>query len=235
MTILSKKEKPVCVTPVSGNAKTGVVSATYAPIQSCPDTCAFKDSGCYGQNGPCGRVFNRVTKNTDKLKLTLTDIARHEAKGIDGLPGELPLRLHVTGDCPTDESASIVSDACEHYSAKTDQPVWAYTHAWKTVNRDSWGGVNVLASVETASQALEAHSKGYTVAWVIPLDKIADTVQQCAKMGLNAKLCNSFANKAKCTQCRICFNTDVSKVDVVLLPTHGTQVKKADQACKDSK
>lgn len=229
---LSKKLQPVCVTPISKNAKTGIVAATYAPLQSCPDTCAFKDSGCYGQSGPCGFTFGRVTRNAERL--SLTEIAQHEAKGINCLTGELPLRLHVTGDCSTNEAASIVSDACENYANKMNKPVWAYTHAWATVERDSWGSVNVLASCENMTQAKQAIARGYTVAFVVTLDSIADTVQQCAELGLNAKLCNNFANKTTCSQCQVCFTTDISEVDVVLLPTHGAQVKKADQACKNS-
>ena len=232
---LQRKDKPVCVTPVSMNGKTGLVSATYAPIQSCPDTCVFKDQGCYGQTGPCGLVFNRVTKNTEKLELSITDIAAHEASGIDCLPGDLPLRLHVTGDCTTNDSAKLVSAACERYAERSKQPVWAYTHAWLTVDRDAWGSVNVLASVENLTQAKQAINKGYTVAFVVPLNKIADTVQECAESGLNAKLCNNFSKKTKCTKCRVCFNTDISEIDVVLLPTHGAQLKKADTACKNSK
>ena len=230
---MKKGLKPVCITPVSKNAKTGLVSATYAPIQSCPDTCAFKDQGCYGQSGPCGITFNRVSRNSESL--SLKEIAQHEANAINFLDSDLPLRLHVTGDCSNDESASIVSDACEAYSQRSNQIVWSYTHAWKTVAREAWGSVNVLASCETIEQAIEAHDKGYSVAFVVPLNKIADTVKQCAEKGLNAKLCNSFSKGSTCTRCKVCFTTDLSDIDVVLLPTHGAQVKKADQACKNSK
>ncbi len=77
--------KPVSAVDVSKNSKTGVVSATYAPIQSCPDTCKFKDNGCYAQAGNCNYTFGRVSKNTARMELSDIEIAQWEAKEISKL------------------------------------------------------------------------------------------------------------------------------------------------------
>ena len=225
---MKKSESPVTAVNLSKNSKTGKVSATYAPIQTCPDSCPLKNSGCYGQSGPCGVTFTRISDNTEKQNLSEQDIAEKEAKAIDSLNGDLPLRLHVTGDCPNDSSAKTVSDACERYMTKDDNPVWAYTHTWENVDRDSWGIVNVLASCESSEQVRRATDKGYSVAWVTPLNRIADRVQKAAQMGLSVSLCQNFSKGKTCTQCRKCFNTN--EKEVVIIPTHGIQVKKADQA-----
>lgn len=222
---MKKSESPVTAVELSKNTKTGYVSATYAPIQTCPDTCPLKNSGCYGQSGPCGVTFSRISNNAQSL--SEKEIAEKEAQAIDKLSGEFPLRLHVTGDCTTNETAKIVSDACERYMTKEDQPVWAYTHAWETVDRDSWGIVNVLASCESSDQVRRASEKGYSVAWVTPLTRIADRVTKAAQMGLNARLCKNFTKGMQCKQCKACLDTN--EKDIVLLPTHGNQVKKADQ------
>lgn len=231
---MMRSMKPVSAVDVSKNSKTGVVSATYAPLQSCPDTCKFKDNGCYAQAGNCNYTFGRVTKNTERMQLTDIEIAQWEAKEISKLEGDFPLRLHVSGDCKTNETAQIVSDAANEYCKIDNQVAWVYTHAWETVKRSSWGSVNVLASVENATDAKKAHDKGYSVAFVMPENKLADNVKAVVEMGLSPKLCNNYIDKTTCKKCRVCFDTDLSSVDVVILPTHGTGKNKADKACQES-
>src|SRR5207302_5585852 len=97
-------------------------------------------------------------------------IAEVEARAIDTLTGDRLLRLHVVGDARTDAAARVLGAAADRYSRRGNAPrhgrkVWAYTHAWRTVARASWGdAVSVLASVETVREAREAMQAGYAAA-----------------------------------------------------------------------
>jgi hypothetical protein len=149
----------------SANGKTGPgVAVTGAAQASCPPTCPFLGQGCYAENGPQGWQTSKLNKAA--VDATPSDIALEEAAKIVALPGNKPLRLHVVGDCASDETAQIVSSAAEQYAAKHDKPVWTYTHAWRDVDRRSWGSVSVLASCETAEDVADAHARGYAVALV---------------------------------------------------------------------
>jgi len=213
---------------ISKNEKTGYVSATYAPIQSCPSSCPFKDNGCYAQGGNCGVHFRRMS-NAAQDK-SLVEIAQDEANQIDKLQGLFDLRVHVTGDCSTDETAQIVSEACARFTEKQGKTAWAYTHAWKQVDRKSWGTVTVKASCETVQAVVEATEKGYSAALVTSLDRLALNVKALAEKGFKPVLCRNFVNKTQCVSCRKCLKDD--NKTVVLIPTHGATFKRADEAIK---
>lgn len=150
---------------VSHNKKTGPVSATYVSQATCPPSCAFRGAGCYAEHtGPVKRVGTDRVNAGGETDPTL--IALEEAAAIDRLPGTRPLRLHIVGDCPTNESAQIVSAAARRYTAKHGHPVWAYTHGWQEVDRSSWDGVSIIASCETAIGVLHANTRGYAAALV---------------------------------------------------------------------
>ena len=220
-----KSLKVISAVDLSKNVKTGPVSATYAPVQTCPSTCPLKDKGCYAQSGKCAIHFRNISKNADNMKIV--EIATSEALAIDSLAGVLPLRLHVTGDCPDNESAMIVSAACERYMERSGQPVWAYTHAWDVVDRSSWKSVTVLASCETSEQVKLARKRGYKTAWVTPLSTVAQRVKSCVENNIKPVLCKNFVSGKSCTQCRTCWADD--KDSCMLLPTHGARAKTADK------
>lgn len=151
--------------------KLGPVSATYAAQASCPDACPFRGAGCYAEHGPLAMVTTKRLNRAASGRTAL-DVAREEAAAIDGLSATRDLRLHVVGDCPSDEAAHIVADAAERYVARgrgrgCAVRVWTYTHAWRTVARASWGCVSVLASCETHDDVRAARARGYAAALVV--------------------------------------------------------------------
>ena len=187
----------------TANRKVGKIAVTHAAQQSCPTDCVFKGSGCYAENGPQGWITKKL--NTAAAGASPLDVALAEAAAIRTLPGNVPLRLHVVGDCPTEECARVVAEACTEYIAKDNQPVWTYTHAWRTVNRDAWGSISVLASCETPLDVAEAHARGYATALVVdghPSDKLyeIDTVA--------AIPCPQQTRGVTCDSCRLCFNDE---------------------------
>lgn len=157
----------VCAIAYSDNRKTGPVAVTYVPQCTCPRSCPFLGSGCYAEAGHAGIVTRRLAAAAKGL--TVNDIAAAEAEAIRRLPALTDLRLHVVGDCPTDESARTVSAACDEYAVRGQGSVavWTYTHAWRTVPRDAWGTVSVLASCESYSDVEDALARGYACALTV--------------------------------------------------------------------
>jgi hypothetical protein len=240
----------------SGNKKIGRAAATYAAQQSCPSSCVFKDGGgCYAENG---QVFSGTTKYLNEAAAatgaTALDVALEEAAAIDALePDGRPMRLHTVGDCSTDETARIVSAASARYVRRGGGPVWTYTHAWRTVNRESWGKVSVLASCETTEDVFDARQRGYATALVVdefPTRKRYDAgaytregqlvrafEQKGEPLGQDVLPCPAQTSGATCTSCRLCF--DDSKLRQrgysIGFAVHGTNltVKQAKRALSD--
>ncbi len=213
--------KAVIVVEKSSNTKTGIVSATYAPIFTCPTDCPFRDHGCYAQSGPSALHLARINKAA--AGKSIVELAEAEAIGLASLTGHRALRLHVVGDCSTDDAARIVSCACDDYMARHDQAVWSYTHAWRTVSVDSWGGVSILASCETALDVYEAFNRGYT-------PSVTGNVVEAA--GFRSVICPAQVRDVNCVRCRLCWNgasLRKSKKVVTFLP-HGARKRAAEEA-----
>jgi hypothetical protein len=222
-------EKIVLAVAKSTNSKTGLVSATYAPIQSCPKTCPFIDGGCYAQHGHCGIHLRRLNKNAQAQKKTrASDIARIEAQAIRELKSNLPLRLHIVGDCKTPKAAEIVARASGEYIQKTAQPVWTYTHAWKTIPREKWGNISVLASCETIEDAKYAMERGYAASIVrAKIFKHAFEYQ-----GVNMVPCPEMVRNVPCNKCKLCTKDQmlINSKRVICFFPHGSGAGKARQA-----
>jgi hypothetical protein len=188
----------------SQNSKTGDnISATYAPIQSCPKTCVFLNKGCYAQYGHTGIHLSKLNKECTVSKKTRPiDIARSEAKEIRKLSGKNPLRLHIVGDCQTPKAAEIIAAACADYMNKHNQIVWGYTHAWKVIPREKWGKISILASCETLEEVKYAHSRGYAASIVRAKPFENSFIYQDVKM----IACKEQIKGIKCSDCKLCMN-----------------------------
>jgi hypothetical protein len=218
-------------TPRTWNQKLGVASVTTAPIASC-GPCPLKDQGCYAQNGPLGWMVARMDRHVEEAGLDAVAIARAEADAIDALDTKLPLRLHQAGDCSTDETARIVSAAADRHRDWTGKPTWTYTHAWRAVARESWGGVSVLASCETPDEAVSARERGYAPALVVERFEKGQLPWKLDN-GLTAVPCREQTGTAtSCSDCRLCWTDGklLERKQVIAFEIHGTQKSKATKA-----
>jgi len=207
--------KAVCVVEKSGNSKVGRVSATYAPFQTCPESCPIKEF-CYAKYGPISICTKQITEQAEGK--SVIELAHMEAEGIRGLKGRLPLRLHVSGDCPNAESAAIVGEACYAYRYKHNQPVWTYTHAWRDVPRDAWGtGIAVLASCVELEEVSQAQSLGYVTAMVVP-----KLPKKAFKIGSTSFVpCREQKTGLQCVACKLCFKERLNRV--IVFEAHGAR------------
>ena len=212
----------------SKNEKIGITSATYVSQQSCPSSCRLRTKGCYANYHLVGLTTRRL--NEQAADLDAVTLAENEASAIRSLTGKRPLRLHVVGDCSTDAAARIVSNAADEYRAKDNAPVWAYTHAWRDVARESWNGVSVLASCESVAEVKEAMAKGYGTAMVV-----AEHSGHAAKAvdGIKMLPCPSQTGKSEsCVTCKLCFDADRLRETstVICFEVHGAGWKQAQTA-----
>ena len=205
---------------ISENSKTGPCSATYSGKNTCPKSCPFFSSGCYGSTGPIGIIFNRCTS-----KRSPEQEAREEASKIKNLTGLHDLRIHATGDSPTNKAASLIAKAATEHVSKFGKSAWTYTHAWRKVSRKSWGKVSVLASCETTKQVKQAHAKGYATALIVPT---FESDKLYVKDGVKILPCPHMTGKVRfCVTCRLCMDdAKLRKAGVTIaFKIHGPHIK----------
>ena len=189
----------------TANIKTGPVAITYASQVTCPSTCPWYRAGCYGESGP---MAWGVTNKLNSVDAGIVAAASACAAAIDRLPADRAMRLHGVGDSRTNHTTKVVSAAADRYRQRGGGPVWTYTHAWKLVDRGSWGGLSVLASVESAALADAADARGYALARVFP-ELPADGRTFTADDGRRYIPCPAQTGKAAtCSDCRLCWDAD---------------------------
>ena len=226
---MTKVATTVIAVENSGNSKLGVLSATYASQASCPASCPLRGSGCYAEGG----LMAIHTRRVNKAESTSIEVARDEATAIDSLTGKRPLRLHVVGDCPTDNAARLVSQAGERYQSRHGQPVWTYTHAWRDVDQGSWGGVSVLASCETPQEVKRATAKGYATAMIV---QGHESPKAYTHNGVKAIPCQAQTRGATCNECKLCWRDNNLRKGgyTITFATHGTRKNIINRMLKGS-
>ncbi|MFH0980438.1 MAG: hypothetical protein V2A79_02735 [Planctomycetota bacterium] len=213
----------------SENAKLGRCAATYVSQATCPDSCPFRGQGCYAESGP---IAWAATSKVNGSKIRPYGLARQEAREIDRLPADRPLRVHVVGDCRTDGAARVVSGAMARYARRGQTVAWTYTHAWRQIRKASWGKASVLASVEAVKDIRAARARGYAAAVVV-----AEHVSERPYVVDGEKIlaCPAESGKTDCARCRLCTRTDWLKRNRISIgfAAHGTRkgtVRKLIQA-----
>ena len=215
----------------SKNAKVGDVAATYAPIsQTCPSTCPLKDNGCYAQSGNVGFKVRRCEEYS--AGMNGDTVATLEADEVCDMAPHAPqghaLRLHVSGDATTDYRARQMARGARAWIAATLGRVWSYTHAWRSVRREAWGPVSILASCESLSDVILAAERGYAAALVVA-EHPADGRAYRHETGVKVIPCPSQTRDVKCTECRLCWDDAMllRQGACIAFAAHGASKKRA--------
>lgn len=221
-----KKKRPVPQGPFC--------ASTYVSIRStCPDSCAFKDAGCYAQVG----ASRRIMKPLDEAGVGGFLAASNEAALIrcafgagqvpqDGARGGRDLRLHVGGDVSSRDSACELRWAAEDWLARGGGAVWTYTHRWREIPASAWGSIRVWASCESPVDVQHAHSRGYRAALVVerhpgdamygiglPTNNTTPTIQVVP--------CPYETRGVTCVKCRLCLDAKLPMTTVIGFSAHG--------------
>jgi hypothetical protein len=223
----------VIATPLSGNEKTGPIAATHVGTDRTCHSCPMKETGeCYYRTGFRTRGLDaRMNEAAKKQKASVVRIAKAEARAIDGLltSGRVtgrPLRIHIGGDTPTNEAAIIVSAAARRYQERIEAPAYTYTHSWRQVDRASWQGVSVLASIENTADGREALERGYAPAVVVPQ---FEGDRAFVQDGIRWIPCPAQTkDDVSCADCKLCMNADAlrDRGAGIAFEAHGTGKKK---------
>ncbi len=85
--------------------------------------------------------------------------------------------------------------------------MWGYTHAWRTVPREDWRGVSVLASVESHKDVEAAAERGYASLRVVR-GAMMDHGHAYRYGPFRYIPCPEITRGVKCTDCRLCLDAD---------------------------
>ena len=199
---------------VSHNKKVGLSSGTYASqVSTCPDTCplkpklddkgkVLKTNGCYA-NGTM--VAMQSAKLNQAPKQDPREAQRQEVKAIEGLSGNLDLRVHIVGDCVDNAHAKALAKAMASHRKKKGKAAWTYTHNWRKIKSSSWKGESVLASCDSLSQVKEANKLGYSAAVIV--DSF-DSPKVYTKEGIKLLPCMYQTKGIQCVDCRLCLDSN---------------------------
>lgn len=195
------------------NVPTGpFASSTYVSVSgTCPDSCIFKDHGCYAQTGSYGWKIRKL--DTAAASMTSLEVLRAEADRLDSLFPRRPpqdgacggrdLRLHISGDVSCARGAQVLGEAVARYRSRGGGACWTYTHRWSEVPLEAWGPVQVLASVESPDELEAAVDRGYAPALTV---EAFSSPQSFRLPGSSVRLlpCRAETSRTTCVQCRLC-------------------------------
>jgi hypothetical protein len=215
----------------------------------CPDSCAYKGQGCFASSGFLRRQSEQLNASAPLSKVGLAQAEFRAIRRLfnggpvpqDGARGGRDLRLHVGGDAANEEHARALKRAAADWSHRGGGAVWTYTHRWREIPREAWGGVSVLASVETPAEAAEAMQLGYAAAITVeefkqdkPYRVSPAPTRFYQDPAVTVIPCPAEVRGKTCVECRLCLDADgLLKRNQVIgfaLHGHGNDLRKARAA-----
>lgn len=220
------------------------VSATYISIAAtCPDTCPLKGRGCYAQNGFTAQAMRKLdaeaggglsvihaeARAIDRAFVGCSAGQNPGAHGApvpqDGARGGRDLRLHVSGDVPTQDAglaAWILAQAARRWVERGGGAVFTYTHQWRLVPRKKWGGISVLASCDSPAEVSQAREAGYPAALVVRRFRRGARSYQLRGVPGKVVPCPAQTSGKTCAECRLCLDRDLMALGVTIaFEAHG--------------
>ena len=218
--------RPISVAPYA--------SATYASIAAtCPSDCPLRGDGCYAQDGMTGRAVRRLDAEASgragvAVILAEAELVRRAFAGgpvpQDGARGGRDLRLHVSGDVPTegaDYAARALAAAAADWRRRGGGAVFTYTHQWHRARRADWGSISVLASCDQPCEVDMARRRGYAAALVVGAHP---SERAYSVPGVEARVvpCPAQTRGSNCAECRLCLDRDLLALGVTIsFAAHG--------------
>ena len=222
------------LTPKSSNKKTGPIPVSTSPRDTCPNTCVWKDGGCYADGGPLRIHWNKIS-----------DGSRGSEWGefiekIKALPIGQLWRHNQAGDFTGDNEYINITDLLELTSANHNKRGFTYTHYPVEGNSKQ---------AKTNRQAIKfSNEHGFTINLSADSPEHADKLLKLAigpvvtmlpsdtkkrKMktpdGNTIWTCPAFFNeKTTCKKCGVCADKD--RTMTVGFPSHGFRKQLINEA-----
>lgn len=207
---------------VSRNNKTGPIPVSTTAKESCPDTCAFKASGCYAKSGPINIHWSRLSKQ---------GLTREEfLEKIKQIPRNQLWRHNQAGDLPH-KGGKIDFDFLKDLTvANHGKKGFTYTHhtiGEENIQMIKWAnqnGFTVNLSANNIDEAIELAKTGLPIVTVVSskTDK-----KHFNYRGANFMICPAtYRDKIQCANCKLCQKSN--RKWIVAFPAHGIRKKSID-------
>lgn len=206
----------VAFTTKSRDAKLGGIPSSYTSGSTCPDTCAFKDAGCYAE---FGFVRNRWQR-TSETGATWGEFTRW----VRELPEGQLWRHNVAGDLPGEGARLDVVLLALLVQANRLRRGFTFTHKPLVTRRERSAVAQAVRSgfvINLSADSLEDADRLSTlgiapVAVTLPHDapRFLKTPQ-----GRKVVVCPAQAAELDCARCRLCANAD--RTSIVGFRAHG--------------
>lgn len=212
----------------SSDVKTGKVVASYSPLETCPDSCEFKEGGCYawglfylrilGDKIKDGRIKIRTIKEALSERHKDCKIVRHRIAGdvVDDVS-------HTMEECKVIEEEGLINIG--------------YTHDWKNPEAaplKKW----FRASCNNMMEVMTARSMGWSATLVVPQDTPKNITLPNGERGILCPARHSVEGKMDitCNSCTLCKVTDKTEDKLIMFAVHGTKdtISKASAKIGDS-
>ena len=213
-------------TNVSSNRKTGPIPTTTTEKSSCPDTCPFKEKGCYAKGGPQNIHWSAISRHErgykwDEFLGLIRKINR----------GQL-WRHNVSGDLPHSEGVINRDEVIDLVNANRGRRGYTYTHhvlnneniaILQEANNNGFTVNASCESVDVADDVMSTHN--------IPAVAVVPSTESrrffTTTNGRKVIVCPAtLHDNVSCSTCGICANANRSAV--VAFPAHGNAKKTVD-------
>jgi hypothetical protein len=197
----------------SSDVKIGEVVASYSPINTCPDSCSFKEGGCYawglfylrilGNKIDSGKINPKPLLEALRTRSASCKIVRHRVAG--DVVGDVSETLN---ECSTVEQHNLINIG--------------YTHDWRNEVAQplrKW----FRASCNSMQELLEATRMGWSATLAVNGEFIPKKVES---NGMKFILCPARhgvpgKKDITCNDCTLCRVDDKTKDFVVMFKVHG--------------
>jgi len=214
-----------------GNSKTGGIPTSGSSRETCPDTCAFKDKGCYAKYGKTGMQWKRlndgVRKDASNFDQFLTKIKAIKEGAL--------WRHNVYGDLAGENTVIDKKALLSLVEANKGKRGYTYTHKpmtaanKKLVKFANDNGFTINLSANTLAEADKYMALGVApVACVIDIE--SEKVSYTPK-GHKVVVCPAQTTDATCQTCKLCAIADRNYI-IGFLP-HGSAKKTVNLIAKD--
>jgi len=219
----------------SGNKKTGFMPVTYNSRATCPDSCIFKNNGCYASAGfhtrlnwdkvtnkERGGTFKELLKNISSLK-----------------PGTI-WRACVAGDIPANNKGAISRTYINGIiKANQGKRGYSYTHHKLDIGHNiqylkkaNNQGFTINVSCETEDQADNVIKNNLPAVLVVKSTERRNA--WTTKNGNKVLVCLAQTSDKTCIDCKLCQQRPSPNNKLIIaFKSHGNQAKKIDKILDD--
>lgn len=210
----------------SGNVKTGKIPVTYSERSTCPMTCAFYNSGCYGRQGKCLMHWQKVSTSKNA-----SEVSGLCAK-IKALPEKQIWRHNVVGDLAGKNLIVNGRKLKQLVNANKGKMGYTYTHKpvlttkhaknnQEAIKQANLNGFTVNLSADNLEQADKL--KALNIAPVCVVLPLGSANKLTTPKGNPVIVCPAQQNESMtCSQCKLCAK---QRNVIIGFVAHGTMSK----------